>query len=45
MRRRVAIAVFALGTVLGYGSGIWHLAHAHRVHCNGCHHEQTPPSG
>jgi hypothetical protein len=32
MRRRITIAVLALGTVLGYGSGIAHIAHVHACH-------------
>jgi hypothetical protein len=42
MRRRIVIALLALGTVVGYGSGIahavrWH--HAHEGHCSGWHHD------
>jgi len=38
MRRRIVIAFLALGTVVGYGSGIAHAVHAHRAHCAGWHH-------
>jgi hypothetical protein len=43
MRRRIVIALLALGTVVGYGSGIahavrWHCVH--HAHCAGWHHEQ-----
>jgi hypothetical protein len=33
MRRRIAIALLALGTVLGYGSGIARLVHGYHGHC------------
>jgi hypothetical protein len=36
MRRRIAIALYALGAIVGYGSGIAHLAHAHRIHAVHC---------
>lgn len=42
MRRRIVIALLALGTVAGYGSGIAHAVHAHRMHagqCAGWHHD------
>jgi hypothetical protein len=39
MRRRIVIALLALGTVAGYGSGIAHLAHGHHGPCSGWHHE------
>jgi hypothetical protein len=39
MRRRIVIALLALGTVVGYGSGIAQLAHGHHGHCAGWHHE------
>jgi hypothetical protein len=43
MRRRIVIALLALGTVVGYGSGIAHaLHHAHHA-CGDWHHETTPP--
>lgn len=35
MRRRLLIALFAVGTVAGFGSGLahlcWHAHHAHRT--------------
>jgi hypothetical protein len=34
MRRRFAIALLALGTVLGYGSGIAHVVHHHHHPCS-----------
>jgi hypothetical protein len=33
MRRTIAIAFLALGTVFGYASGIAHLVRAHHAHC------------
>ena len=33
MKRKVLIAFFALGTLGGFGSGIFHMAHAR------CHHQ------
>jgi hypothetical protein len=33
MRRRIAIVALAFGTVLGFGSGIAHVALAHHTHC------------
>jgi hypothetical protein len=43
MRRNIAIALLALGTVLGYGSGIAHLAcHRHDA-CRGWHGHESPP--
>ncbi len=45
-RRNIAIALLALGTVLGYGSGIAHVAHMachHHDACGGWHgHESSP---
>jgi hypothetical protein len=38
MRRRIVIVLFALGTVVGYGSGIAHSMHAHGTQCAGWHH-------
>jgi hypothetical protein len=44
MRRRIVIALLALGTVAGYGSGIAHMAYGHGRHggecCSGWHHDQ-----
>jgi len=46
MRRRIVIALLALGTIAGYGSGIAHAVHMHRArwahhgdsgHCAGWH--------
>jgi hypothetical protein len=49
MRRRIVIGLLALGTVVGYGSGIAHAVHMHRAHangeqCSGWHHhgEEAP---
>jgi hypothetical protein len=42
MRRRIVITLLALGTVVGYGSGIAHAVHAHHMHqaqCAGWHSE------
>jgi hypothetical protein len=47
MRRRIVIALLALGTVAGYGSGIAHAVHAHRMHagqCSGWHHDHEAPT-
>jgi len=41
MRRSLAIVLLAVGTLVGYGSGIAHALHAHHT-CAGWHHEQTP---
>ncbi len=43
MRRRIAIALLALGAVLGYGSGIARLVHGHHCAdaCRGQHHAET----
>jgi hypothetical protein len=44
MRRRIAIALLALGAVLGYGSGIARLVHGHHHcadACRGDHHAET----
>jgi len=35
MRRRIVIVLLALGTVVGYGSGIAHAVHAHHARCAG----------
>ena len=48
MRRKIAIALLALGTVAGYGSGIASAVHWHRVHGECAHwhhdwHEQQQP--
>jgi hypothetical protein len=39
MRRKIAIALLAAGTFLGYGSAVAHAVRAHRVHdhCAGWH--------
>jgi hypothetical protein len=38
MRRRIAIALLTLGTVVGFGSGIAHVVHGHG-HCHdACNH-------
>lgn len=39
MRRRIVIALLALGVVGGYGSGIAHVVHHHHMQgpCNGWH--------
>jgi hypothetical protein len=43
MRRRILIALLALGTFAGYGSGIAHAIHHHTHHagesCPGWHHD------
>ena len=41
MRRRLLIALFAVGTVVGFGSGFAHLCHAHHA-WHGCAHEKAP---
>jgi hypothetical protein len=33
LRPRIAVVLLALGTIVGYGSGIAHVMHAHR-HCH-----------
>ncbi len=33
MRSRITAVLFALGTVLGYGSGVAHLARGHHRQC------------
>jgi hypothetical protein len=33
MRRTITVVLLALGTFLGYGSGLAHLAHARHAHC------------
>lgn len=33
MQRRMIIAFLALGTLVGYGSGLAHLARSHHAHC------------
>jgi hypothetical protein len=40
MRRRIAIVLLALGTVVGYGTGIAHAVHAHHAHCAGSHQDK-----
>ncbi len=40
MRRRIVIALLALGTVVGYGSGIASAVHQHRMHAGECSHWQ-----
>jgi hypothetical protein len=37
MRRTIVIALLALGTAVGYGSGIAHMVH-HHAHAEGCPH-------
>jgi hypothetical protein len=44
MRRNIAIALLALGTVLGYGSGIAHVACHHHHACSGWHGQDSPPA-
>ncbi len=42
MRRRIVIALLALGTVAGYAEGIAHAVRMHRMHagqCAGWHHD------
>jgi len=42
IRRRILIALLALGTFVGYGSAIAHAVHDHRAHaheCAGWHHD------
>ncbi len=39
MRRKIVIALLALGTVVGYGSGIAHAVRHHHAQCAGWHHE------
>lgn len=45
MRSRITIVVFALGTVLGYGSGLAHLLRSRHAHagesCLGWHDERS----
>ncbi|HLK37228.1 MAG TPA: hypothetical protein VKU41_10790 [Polyangiaceae bacterium] len=41
MRRRMVIALLAVGTVVGYASGFAHMAHHHGRTC--CpHHAESP---
>jgi hypothetical protein len=42
MRRKIVIALLALGTVVGYGSGIAHAIGHHHAHCAGWHHDPQP---
>jgi hypothetical protein len=35
MRRRIVIALLALGTVVGYGSGVAHAIHHRHASCAG----------
>ena len=45
MTRRIAIVALALGTVLGYGSGIAHIAYArahHHWHCAASERAEPP---
>jgi hypothetical protein len=42
MRRRIVIALLALGTVAGYGSAIAHAAHHRHASCAGWHHGDAP---
>jgi hypothetical protein len=46
MRRRIVIALLALGTVAGYGSAIAHAAHHRHASCGSCDgwHHGEPPS-
>jgi hypothetical protein len=44
MGRRIAIVVFALGTIVGYGSGIAHMSRAHGGHCADWHGMEGPSS-
>jgi hypothetical protein len=37
MRRKIVIALLALGTFTGYASGIAHLVHGHAHHAAHCH--------
>jgi hypothetical protein len=37
MRRKITIALLALGTFVGYGSGIAHAVHHHHAECAGWH--------
>jgi hypothetical protein len=43
MGRRIAIVIFALGTIVGYGSGIAHMAR-HGGHCADWHGSTEGPS-
>jgi hypothetical protein len=45
MRRKITIALLALGTVVGYGSGIAHAVHRHHHHaaCAGWSSHADPP--
>jgi hypothetical protein len=45
MRRRITIAVLALGAIVGYGSGIAHILHAHHAGCSDYHHGRARMSG
>lgn len=45
MRRRIVIALLAIGTFVGYGSGIASAVHNHRMHhgqCAGWHRGGQP---
>jgi hypothetical protein len=42
MKRRIVIALLALGVVGGYGSGIAHAVHHHHAVCAGWQHSPQP---
>jgi hypothetical protein len=37
MRRKITIALLALGTFIGYGSAFAHAVHHHHAECGGWH--------
>jgi hypothetical protein len=43
MRRPIVIALLALGTIAGYGSGLAHMCAWHHSHCSSCPHHEAPP--
>lgn len=40
MKRRIVIALLALGVVGGYGTGIAHVVHHHHAACAGWHEHE-----
>lgn len=47
MRRRLLIALFVVGTVVGFGSGFAHLcwhAYAHHARWHACPEKAPPPA-
>ena len=42
MRRTIAITLLALGTFLGYGAGLAHIAHRHHACSEWRNHDRAP---